>query len=101
MNTAPKIVPVMYSAKTPRPSGEFMPYFSPMIARLGSRPTEKVAPIASRRMPSSSATGRPKMAVPKKWPNSWNISAQPEAITFGSDAPTSKPSLATSSSKAG
>ena len=36
-----------------------MPYFSPMIARLGSRPTENVAPIASRLMPSNNASGKP------------------------------------------
>lgn len=99
MNSAPSTVPVMYSASTPRPSGEAMPYFSPMITRLPSRPTEKVAPTASRLMPSSSASGRPSARVPSAWPNSWNSSAQPACLTCGSAAPTVRPSFTTNSSR--
>ncbi|MNI77257.1 hypothetical protein D3C77_604670 [compost metagenome] len=71
-----------------------------MMARLGSRPTEKVAPMASRLMPSNSASGRPMAMVPKKWPNSWNTSAQPASRTCGSAPPTIRPSLARNGSKA-
>ncbi|MNX62360.1 hypothetical protein D3C86_933190 [compost metagenome] len=99
MKSAPSTVPVMYSASTPRPSGEAMPYFSPMITRLPSRPTEKVAPTASRLMPSSSASGRPSARVPSAWPNSWNSSAQPACFTCGSAAPTVRPSFTTNSSR--
>ncbi len=98
MKSAPSTVPVMYSASTPRPSGDAMPYFSPMITRLPSRPTEKVAPTASRLMPSNSASGRPSASVPSAWPNSWNTSAQPACFTIGSAAPTVRPIFTMNSS---
>ena len=72
-----------------------------MIARLGSRPTEKVAPMASRLMPSSKASGSPTTMVPTKWPSSWKASAQPAAASLGSELPTIRPSLAMNSSNAG
>jgi hypothetical protein len=50
INTAPITVPVMYSASTPRPSGEFMPYFSPMIAKLGMMAAASAA-IAAQQTP--------------------------------------------------
>lgn len=40
INIAPKIVPKMYTAMMPLPSGDEIPYFSVMIARLGSLPIE-------------------------------------------------------------
>lgn len=97
MNTAPSTVPVMYSASTPRPSGEAMPYFSLMMAMLPSRPTENVEPTASRLMPSSRASGRPSASVPNAWPNSWKNSAQPACRTMGRAAPTVSESLTTNS----
>ncbi|MCY1540048.1 hypothetical protein D9M68_756620 [compost metagenome] len=65
-----------------------------MMARLGSRPTEKVAPMASRLIPNSNASGRPMTMVPKKCPNSWNTRAQPASRTCGRAPPTIRPSLA-------
>ena len=91
---APISVPVMYSASTPRPSGESMPKRSPMMARPGSRPMEKVAPIASRLMPSISATGMPSATQPIRLPSSCSTRPQPTCASCGSDPPTSKPSLA-------
>ena len=91
---APIRVPVMYSASTPRPSGESMPKRSPMMARPGSRPMENVAPIASRLIPSSSATGMPRATQPTRLPNSCNTSPQPTSASLGSEPPTSRPSLA-------
>lgn len=38
--SAPKTVPQMYMPITPRPSGLSRPYFSPMMATLGSRSIE-------------------------------------------------------------
>ena len=37
---APKTVPQMYMPMTPRPSGESIPNFSPMMATLASRSIE-------------------------------------------------------------
>ena len=40
IQSAPKTVPQMYMPITPRPSGLSRPYFSPMMATLGSRSIE-------------------------------------------------------------
>ncbi len=62
---APKIVPNMYMDITPRHSGEAMPNFSVIKAKLDSLPIEWVIPIDSRRSPSKIAKGKENTMVPK------------------------------------
>ena len=47
--------------------------------------------MASRFMPRSNATGRPKISVPKKWPNSCMIRAQPELRSISRFGPMPRP----------
>ena len=54
----PKTVPIIYVPSTPVPSGEFIPYRSPMTPRVGSLQILTEAPIASRLRPRIRARGR-------------------------------------------
>ena len=69
---------------------------SEIMARLGSRAIEKVAPIASRLKPSMSAKGIPRSTVPRL-PNSCNMSAGPDLIIRGKVGPMFVPYLAINS----
>ena len=56
--------------------------------------------MASRFIFKSRATGRPKIRVPKKWPNSCMMSAQPELSKISRFGPISRPILAIKTSMA-
>ena len=89
-------MPNIYIDITPRHSGELIPNFSVINARLGSRPIECVMPIDSLLKPNKTANGKEIKIVPR-FPISCKISAGPAEIIFGKAGPASTPNLAINS----